>query len=130
MFRLMQAAIIAVFLLGIVAVFQIALALGAPLGRAAWGGRHERVLPTSLRVASALAGVVVYPFIIVLVLASARLLPDGSVPGAGKTAMVVLAGFFAVGTLANLASRSKVERVWSPVSLVIAICCGIIATAL
>ena len=36
----------------LVAGFQIALALGAPWGRAAWGGAHEGRLPGKLRVAS------------------------------------------------------------------------------
>ena len=38
-----------------VALFQLALALGAPLGRAAWGGTHVGTLPTELRVASGVA---------------------------------------------------------------------------
>ena len=46
----------AVGFLGI-AGFQLALALGAPLGHAAWGGAH-RVLPHRLRLASAIAAVV------------------------------------------------------------------------
>ena len=37
-----------------IAAFQLALALGAPLGRAAWGGTHAQ-LPPGLRVASAFA---------------------------------------------------------------------------
>jgi hypothetical protein len=49
------AVIAAVGFMGI-AAFQAALALGAPLGRAAWGGAHMR-LPTGLRIASALATV-------------------------------------------------------------------------
>src|SRR5919106_6499883 len=38
----------------VIAGFQLAVALGAPLGRAAWGGAYER-LPVSLRIASAIA---------------------------------------------------------------------------
>jgi hypothetical protein len=68
------AAIVAAALLTVVAIFQIALALGAPLGDAAWGGRHQGVLPRGLRVASALAGIVIYPLIIVYALASAGLI--------------------------------------------------------
>ena len=45
------AAIAFVTLLVVLAVFQIALAAGAPLGRLAWGGQH-RVLPTRNRIAS------------------------------------------------------------------------------
>src|ERR1017187_7244111 len=37
-----------------IAAFQAALALGAPVGRAAWGGIHAR-LPVKLRIASAFA---------------------------------------------------------------------------
>ncbi len=65
------AASIAVALLAVVWLFQLALALGAPLGRAAWGGRHEGVLPTRLRAASAFAAIVVYPLIIIYVLGAA-----------------------------------------------------------
>lgn len=47
--------------LALLALFQIALALGAPLGRFAWGGQH-RVLPPRLRVGSAVS-VLVYVLI-------------------------------------------------------------------
>ena len=121
------ATILAVVLLGIVSVFQIALALGALLGYAAWGGIHEGALPGKLRVASGVTGLAVYPVIGLYVLASAGLIEADWMPGTGKTGMWILAGVFTLGTLANLVSRSKRERVWGPVSLVIAVCCGIIA---
>jgi hypothetical protein len=121
------AAIIGAVLIGLVGVFQIALALGAPLGRAAWGGQHQGVLPTPLRVASGVAGVVVYPLLGLLVLASAGVVDVDWLPGTGQTAMWVLAGLFGLGALANFASRSRVERWWGPVSLVVAVCCGLIA---
>lgn len=122
------AAVIATALLVVIAVFQLALAGGAPLGAAAWGGRHERTLPRGLRVASAIAGVVVYPAIVTLVLASADVVEVPGV-GAGRTATWILTAFFGLGTLANAASPSKPERLWAPVSLLIAICCGVIARA-
>ena len=122
------AAVIGVVLIGVVAVFQIALALGAPLGQAAWGGRNEGVLPIPLRVASGLAGVVVYPLVGLFVLASAGVVDAGWMPGTGQTAMWVLTGLFALGAMANFASRSRVERWWDPVSLLVAVCCGLIAT--
>lgn len=121
------AAIVAVVLLALVSVFQIALALGAPLGYAAWGGRYGGVLPEKLRVASGVTGVVVYPLIGLYVLASTGLIKAGWMPGTGRTGMWILAGLFTLGTLANFASRSKRERYWGPVSLAIAVCCGIVA---
>jgi hypothetical protein len=120
-------AIIAVVLLGVVSVFQVALALGAPLGNAAWGGKHDGVLPVGLRIASAVVGVVVYPLIGAFVLASAGLIEADWMPGTGKAGMWVLTGFFSLGAITNFASRSKAERYWGPVSLAIAICCGLIA---
>jgi hypothetical protein len=40
---------------GGIAAFQIALAAGAPLGHAAWGGSHAGQLPVGLRVGSGVA---------------------------------------------------------------------------
>lgn len=45
------AAVAFVALLALLAVFQLALAAGAPLGRLAWGGQN-RVLPTRMRIGS------------------------------------------------------------------------------
>jgi hypothetical protein len=123
------AALAAVMLLSIVDIFQIALALGAPLGRAAWGGRHEGVLPRRLRIASGVAGVVVYPLIIVAVL-DAGFVDRELLPVNGASLMWMLAALFAVGALTNLVSRSPVERLWAPVSLAIAGCCAFVASAL
>ena len=50
------AAVVAGLLLGVLVVFQVALACGVDWGRAAYGGRHRR-LPARLRVASAVAAV-------------------------------------------------------------------------
>jgi hypothetical protein len=49
------AAIVAVGFLGMSA-FQAALALGAPLGHAAWGGAYDGQLPMGLRIVSGVAG--------------------------------------------------------------------------
>ena len=48
------AAVVAVVGFLVIVAFQAALALGAPLGQAAWGGAHRR-LPPRLRVGSAVA---------------------------------------------------------------------------
>lgn len=124
------AAWIAAALMTVVGVFQIALALGAPAGFAAWGGWHEGVLPTRLRVASGIAGLLVYPALIVYVLATAGAVDATWVPARGALGMWILTGVFVLGAVANFASRSKRERYWGPVALGIAICCGIVALGL
>ena len=124
------AAIIAVVLLGVIVAFQLALALGAPLGYAAWGGQHPGVLPMRLRIASGVAGLVIYPLIILTVLASADLMGADWLPWEGRVVMWILAGLLALGALANFASRSPRERIWGPVALATAACCAIIAAGI
>jgi hypothetical protein len=122
------AAWVAVSLIAVVDVFQLALALGAPAGAAAWGGSYSGVLPTRLRVASGFAALFFYPAVVVLVLDSGGVIDVGW--GVGPPWMWVIAGFFALGALANVVSRSRIERIWAPVSAVIAFCCGVIAVAI
>jgi hypothetical protein len=121
-----MAAILAVLLLGVIVVFQAALALGAPWGAASWGGQNPGVLPTRLRIASGVAALVIYPTLILAVLASAGLVDADWLP-AGPVAMWLLAGLLAVGALMNVISRSPPERWWGLVALAIAVCCTAIA---
>ncbi len=124
------AAVVAAGLLGVIAVFQLALALGMPARRMAWGGQYEGKLPTGLRVASAVAGAVIYPLATLLILEAADVTDFEVVPDVGPIGMWVFAGLFALGAILNLVSRSKAERVWAPVSMGIAVCCGIVAAGL
>jgi hypothetical protein len=123
------AAGVAVILLAVIIVFQMALALGAPLGKAAWGGRHEGVLPRRLRIASGVAALVIYPLIVVAVLGSAGLVDGDFLPGNRRELMWVFVVLFTLGGIANFVSRSTIERYWGPVSIAIAICCALIASA-
>jgi hypothetical protein len=124
------AAIISVALLSILVVFQAALALGVPWGQASWGGGHSGTLPPGLRVASAIAGLVVYPLVILAVLEAAALAELDWFPEVSKAVMWGLAGLFLLGAVANLASRSQIERLWGPVAAVLAGCCAVIALAM
>ena len=122
------AALIAVGLLAVIVVFQIALALGAPLGDMAWGGRNPGVLPMRLRIASAVVALVIYPLIALVVLGAAGVIEAEWLPeGLRAPLMWGLTAFLGLGALANFASRSPRERVWGPVALATAVCCGIVA---
>lgn len=122
-------AIIAAILLGIIAVFQIALAAGAPWGAASWGGRHPGKLPTSYRIGSAVAGLFFYPAVAVFILHSAGVLGD-DISSGGVAGLWVLTGLFGLSTVVNLISPSKVERIWAPVALVLTVCCALLAISL
>ena len=114
------AALAVVVLLALMAVFQIALASGAPWGRFAWGGQHPGALPTGLRVGSALA-VPIYALIAVVALDRAGVV-DVLPTGAARVGTWVVFAFFAVGVVMNGISRSKAERyTWTPVTAVLAV---------
>jgi hypothetical protein len=124
------AAIVAAVLLTVIAVFQIALALGMPARRMAWGGGHEGKLPTGLRVASGMAGFVIYPLAALLVLEAGTETDLALIPDVGSIGMWVFTALFAIGALMNFLSPSRLERVWGPVALAVSICCGIVAASL
>jgi hypothetical protein len=94
----------------VLGAFQVALAAGAPWGRAAYGGTNHGSLPGHLRAISGLAAVG-YATGAVLVLRGA-----GS-PQARGRAFTALSVFMGIGAVANGASRSPVERaLWTPVT--------------
>jgi hypothetical protein len=121
----MTAAVLGCVLLGALAVFQALLVAGQPLGRFAWGGQHE-VLPTGLRVGSAVS-IALYAAFAVLMLSAADaldVLPTGFV----EVAIWVLTGYFTLGIAMNAISRSRPERlVMTPVVLVLAVVCLVLA---
>lgn len=115
----MPAAIALTVILAALAVFQLALALGAPLGHFAWGGAH-RVLPTRLRIGS-LVSIVIYAVIAVLALDRVGLV-DVVPDGVSTVGMWIVFAYFVVGIPLNAMSRSKPERyTMTPVVAVLAL---------
>jgi hypothetical protein len=122
------AAVIAAIGFVVIGIFQAALALGAPLGRAAWGGAVA-TLPSRLRRASA-ASAVIWLVAAVVILGRVGIeivaLPD-VVTSVGAWVLVVLS---ALGAVVNFASSSPWERFgWGPVSLVLALLSLVAATS-
>ena len=113
------AAVLLCVVLGVLAVFQLALVFGAPIGSFAWGGQHE-VLPARLRIGSAVS-IVIYAVIAVLALDRAGLVDV--VPDAVSTVgMWVVFGYFVLGIALNAISRSRAERLtMTPTSAVLAV---------
>jgi hypothetical protein len=104
--------------LGWLALFQLLLALGLPLGHMAWGGAHS-VLSTPRRIASLVSAGLVALFALALGQAGGVLpvwLPPWLFPA------VLWAGLtlFALSLLGNAVSQSRAERLHGvPLSLVI-----------
>jgi hypothetical protein len=103
----------------VIAAFQAALALGAPLGRAAWGGKQAR-LSSRLRVGSAVAVVIwIIAGLIVLGRAGSEVSPFPDVVERWGT--WILVGLLPVGALMNVASSSPWERyLWGPLAVLLA----------
>ena len=110
----------------IIAAFQVALALGVPWGRAAYGGTSA-TLPPELRVASGVAAVV-------WLLAAAVVLGRAGHWGSARWSAAfgwgtwLVAGLLALGAIVNFASSSPWERFgWGPLALLLAIGCVVVA---
>ncbi len=108
-------------ILAALAVFQIALIAGAPLGHFAWGGQ-DQVLPRQKRIGSVIS-IVLYAAFAVLALERVGLtdvVPAGT-DLIVRIAMWVMFAYLALGVPMNLISRSKPERrVMTPVAAVLA----------
>lgn len=120
------AAILFGVLLGGLGMLQLALALGAPLGRFAWGGGQER-LSAGLRIASVIA-ILVYATFAAIALERAgvaHVLPDPSIASVGIWAIVA---YLALGIPLNAVSRSKPERyAMTPLAMALAALALVIA---
>jgi hypothetical protein len=98
------------------ALFQLALAAGAPWGSLAMGGRYPGRFPPPMRVA-ALVQIAIYAVMAVVVFARAgMLLPD--LLDASRIAIWAVAAISAVAIVLNLITPSKWERrLWAPVAI-------------
>ena len=121
------AAWIFLFVVALLALFQIALAAGAPWGRFAWGGAQAK-LPVALRIGSVVS-LLIYSACAVIVSDRAMLIDVVGDDVSGVGAWVV-AGFLSLGVVMNAISRSKPERfTMTPVALVLAASAYVVAAS-
>jgi hypothetical protein len=113
-------ALVAAAVLAALAVFQISLIAGAPLGLLAWGGQHK-VLPPRLRLGSAVS-IALYGLFAYVALARAGLAAPFVSASFTDVAAWVLTGYFALGVVMNGISRSRPERLaMTPTALALAL---------
>lgn len=122
---LKASAIIFSVLTGIVIIFQGCLAAGMPWGKASMGGKYPGRYPPKMRVV-AIVNMVILVTIMAIVLSQAGLLLPQLKPISGIGIWFIVA-FFAIGTVLNTITPSKVERIWAPVALVQLITCLVVA---
>ena len=111
--------------LALLAVFQLALVLGAPWGHFAWGGQ-DRVLPARKRIGSVIS-ILIYAFMALVAwdrVGAISIFPDLL----SQIAMWVIFAYSVLGILMNAISRSKPERyTMVPVAIVLSVLSFLIA---
>jgi hypothetical protein len=114
------AALIFTFFTVFVCLFQLSLALGAPWGKLAMGGKYPGRFPVSMRI-TALIQFFILGFLTVIVLTRAGIIYQEWFLISKKLVWVTVA-ISVVSLFANLATPSKWERIlWAPVAVVLLI---------
>jgi hypothetical protein len=122
------AAIIAVVIFAIMSIFQLLLALGLPLGKFAYGGKYEK-LPTNMRIMS-LVAIGIFALGSISVLERAGMITIFNNLIFTLVIVWIIAIYLAFNTFLNAISKSKQEKlIMTPLSLILAICCFIVAIA-
>ena len=110
------AAWVFVGLTAVVALFQLALAMGAPWGAYAMGGKFPGRFPPPMRIAALVQVALLAAFAGVVLARAGVALPDWR---AGWLAWIVV-GLMALGVMLNLITRSPRERmIWAPVAILL-----------
>jgi hypothetical protein len=121
-----RAATVAAIGFGVVATFQLLLALGAPWGRAALGGSNEGTLPPELRAVSSVS-MVIFVAAAGVILGRAGIWGD-RFSGAFRVGAWALVVILPIGALMNLASSSPWERFgWAPFTFLLALATFVVA---
>jgi len=93
-----------------IAAFQVALALGAPLGAHVLGGRNTGSLANRLRLVSMIAAVLLVAAAIVVLARVSVIGWPAEAAGLLPTACWIIPGYMALNTLGNLMSKCRFER--------------------
>lgn len=110
-------AIVFIVLSIFISIFQIALALGAPLGEFTMGGKFPGKLPTKMRVAAIIQVFILLGFNLIVISKSGLALSN--IYSISKFLIWVILAFFVLGSILNLSSPSRKERyVMGPLNLI------------
>lgn len=122
-------AIIGAALMLIVAIFEVLLILGLPIGEFTMGGQHK-VLPPMYRMFAA-SSILAQLFGAAILLQAGGFMDMWFSAGVTKIICFVFAGFFLLNTFMNAISKSKKEKyIMTPLALIEVICFGILALKL
>jgi cytochrome bd-type quinol oxidase subunit 1 len=113
-------------LVGVVIIFQIALAAGVPWGHLTWGGKFSGRLPKQMRGVAVFSAVLLAAFAVIVETQAGVILHQWQ--GLSQILIWVVVAYCALGTLMSAITPSKWERIiWLPVVLVSLVCSLIVA---
>lgn len=105
----------------IVVLFQCALALGAPWGSLAMGGKFPGKYPLKMRITCLPLIALLIAWAVIVAMRAGLVQTD--TPSTVNTLVWIVVGLNALGFLMNLISPSKWERIlWVPVTLIMLLC--------
>lgn len=120
------AALVFSFFCGIVVLFQLALAAGAPWGGVAMAGKYPGRWPAPMRVAAVVQAGLLLAFGVVVMVRAGLVFPDWYQTSCGLIWGVV--AISAVSCVMNLITPVRMERLlWAPVGAVLTICSLMVA---
>ncbi|NOK59401.1 MAG: hypothetical protein GFH27_549283n139 [Chloroflexi bacterium AL-W] len=100
-----------------VALFQLSLVLGAPLGELTMGGKYPGKLPVKMRIAAFIQILILVLFAYFVI--SKAGIAFGSHYGIANIGIWIVVAFFIFGSFVNLVSPSKKEKViMGPLNLI------------
>lgn len=106
--------------MGVTALFQLALALGAPWGKIAMGGKFPGKFPVKLRIAAIFQILLLLFFVWIAFVKSGRMNPEWK--SFADTMIWVVFGFSVMAAILNIITPSKMERlIWGPVAIILLI---------
>lgn len=110
----------------IIATFQLALALGAPLGEYTMGGKFPGKLPIKMRIAALIQIIIILLFVF-MVIAKAGIAFE-QYQRIGRIGIWFIVAFFVFGSIMNLSSPSRKEKlVMGPANIIALISTLIVA---
>jgi hypothetical protein len=110
----------------IVALFQFSLALGAPWGEYTLGGRFPGQLPPKMRIAALIQIIILFVLAFIVLLKSG--LAFNQFYSISKIGIWFVVAFFVLGSILNLATPSKKERmIWGPVNILLLVASIVVA---
>lgn len=103
-------------LTGVVILFQFCLSIGLPWGAASMGGKYPGVYPQKMRVVAVVNMVLLSVLMMIVLVNAGLILPQFM--SFSEIAIWFVVAFYAIGTVLNTITPSKIERIWAPVAAI------------